>query len=304
MWITSGAKLLNLYLFIGITLSRVKSIECFSFSLQDAVSNPSRLQCLTLNACSRREVLSTIPTSTFFLGLSTMPGTVNAATPTAADDDVYVLSEANKALSSLLENWDKATIDCTYADVPRELLETKNKEKLLEKAATSALFDKSASVVSCKKTNRIVRDYIGATGKGPLVGAEKRMLKRIVTEKIDPDNLENYYNGTFPFLILQHPKQIYWKNVLIYVYIISSLMFLWCYLRFYFLEVDSFSQALSRATSLSYTAGVADFDSVNNFAKDSENNNNLGGNSNLDQTKVAIKEANESLKNIVSILQQ
>ena len=203
MWSTSGAKFLNLYLFIGIALSRVNPIECFSFSLQDAVSNPSRPQCLALNAYSRREILSTVATSTFFLGLSTMPGTVNAATSTAAaaDDDVYVLSEANKALSSLLENWDKATIDCTYADVPRELLETKNKEKLLEKAATSALFDKSASVVSCKKTNRIVRDYIGATGKGPLVGAEKRMLKSIVTEKIDV-SLKVYNINVFVFFVL------------------------------------------------------------------------------------------------------
>lgn len=261
MWSTGNAKLFNTCIFIGITISRVKPIECFNFGLQDATSNPSRLQCLTLKAYSRRDVLSTSSTFAFFSGLLTMPETAHSATPTA-DDDVYILSEGNKALSSLLENWDKATIDCTYADVPRELLETKNKEKLLEKAATSALFDKSASVVSCKKTNRIVRDYIGATGKGPLVGAEKRMLKRIVTEKIDPDNLENYYN-----------------------------------------EVDSFSLALSRATSLSYTAGVADFDSVNNFAKDSENNKS-GGDSNLDQTKVAIREANESLKKIVMILQQ
>ncbi len=49
------------------------------------------------------------------------------------DSDVSILKEATNALSSLLQNWQKATIDCIYADVPRELLEAKNKEKLLEK---------------------------------------------------------------------------------------------------------------------------------------------------------------------------
>jgi hypothetical protein len=50
---------------------------------------------------------------------------------------VPILKESTEALSSLLENWQKATIDCTYADVPRELLEAKNKDKLLEKVETA-----------------------------------------------------------------------------------------------------------------------------------------------------------------------
>ena len=143
---------------------------------------------------------------------------------TIIDADVSLLREATEVLDSLLDNWEKATVDCTYADVPRELLEAKNKEKLLEKvsineqvlkevsfatfsyqhklssmfmqASEFALFDKSASVVSCKKTNRIVRDYIGATGKGPLVGAEKRLLKSNVVDTVDPDNLDEYFSGT------------------------------------------------------------------------------------------------------------
>ena len=90
-------------------------------------------------------------------------------------------------MTNLLNNWAKATIDCTYADVPRELLSQKNKEELLEKAKTSALFDKSASVVSCKRSNKIVRDYIGVTGKGPLVNIDKLILKR--------DLVEYYVNG-------------------------------------------------------------------------------------------------------------
>ena len=99
------------------------------------------------------------------------------------------LMEAQDTLDKLLSNWKKATIDCTYADVPRELLEAKNKELLLEKASTFALFDKSVSVETCKTTNRIVRDYLGVTGKGPLVGIEKSV--RTGLEFLDdPDDVE------------------------------------------------------------------------------------------------------------------
>ena len=36
------------------------------------------------------------------------------------------------------------------------------------------------SELSCKRTNRIVRDFIGATGKGSLCGAEKQSLRKNV----------------------------------------------------------------------------------------------------------------------------
>jgi hypothetical protein len=91
---------------------------------------------------------------------TTTPSTANKANP------LDKLIEARDTLDTLLTNYKRATIDCTYADVPRELLESKNKELLLEKASTFALFDKSVSVETCKTTNRIVRDYLGVTGKG------------------------------------------------------------------------------------------------------------------------------------------
>ena len=91
-----------------------------------------------------------------------------SAAPTkasASEDPVATLLAARETLQKLLDNWEKAVIDCTFADVPRALLEQKNKEELLEKASTFALFDKSVSVETCKTTNRIVRDYLGATGE-------------------------------------------------------------------------------------------------------------------------------------------
>jgi hypothetical protein len=105
------------------------------------------------------------------------------------------IREAQDTLDKLLSNWKRATIDCTFADVPRELLETKNKELLLEKASTFALFDKSVSVETCKTTNRIVRDYLGVTGKGPLVGIEKSIKQGL--DFIDLDDLDSYVTGMY-----------------------------------------------------------------------------------------------------------
>lgn len=119
------------------------------------------------------------------------------ATASSAQDDIQILQDGSDVLGTLLENWEKATVDCTYADVPRELLEQKNKQQLLEKASTFALFDKSTSVVSCKTTTRTVRDYLGANGKGPLVGAEKRMLR--LADVVDADDLEGYFAETEAF---------------------------------------------------------------------------------------------------------
>ncbi|OEU08349.1 hypothetical protein FRACYDRAFT_196721 [Fragilariopsis cylindrus CCMP1102] len=169
------------------------------------------------------------------------------------------LIEAQTALNTLIDNYQRATIDCTFADVPRDLLESKNKELLLEKASTNALFDKSASVETCKTTNRIVRSYLGLTGIGPLVGIEKRIKSGL--EYIEPDFFGDYVS-----------------------------------------EFEEFSQALSKAASLSYTSGVADFDSVNNFPKEEAGDENRDSNSNLQQAKEAIKEAKGNLDRIIIIL--
>ncbi|MGK3734917.1 MAG: hypothetical protein ACI8RD_003956 [Bacillariaceae sp.] len=53
---------------------------------------------------------------------------------------------------------------------------------------------------------------------------------------------------------------------------------------------------------MSYTSGVADFDSVNNFSKDDVDDENRDSNSNLQQTKEAIKEAKGNLDRIIIIL--
>ena len=191
-------------------------------------------------------------------------------------------------MDKLLSNWKRATIDCTYADVPRELLESKNKELLLEKASTFALFDKSVSVETCKTTNRIVRDYVGVTGKGPLVGIDKQLRKGL--DFIDPDDLEIYVNGEcLRIKVLSVGTESFPARFSSLSLVLPT-------------ELENFSQSYSKASSLSYAAGTADFDSVNNFSKDAINDTN--SNSNLEQAKEAITQAKGNLDTIVGMLQK
>jgi len=137
-----------------------------------------------------------------FSAASLMPAPSLAASSSSRDS----IQQAQTTLTTLLDNWQRATVDCTFADVPRDLLESKNKELLLEKAKTSALFDKSASVETCKTTNRIVRDYLGVTGKGPLVGVEKQL--KLAMDHVDEDRLEEYIAGTYNQLMYYVVKRV------------------------------------------------------------------------------------------------
>jgi hypothetical protein len=69
---------------------------------------------------------------------------------------------------------------------------------------------------------------------------------------------------------------------------------------YFVVEGERFLQSLSKAISLSYAAGSADVDSVNNFGKEDTNNTNQ--NSNLEQARQAIVEAKTSLDRILSVL--
>lgn len=57
---------------------------------------------------------------------------------------------------------------------------------------------------------------------------------------------------------------------------------------------------MSKATSLSYTAGTADIDSVNNFTKGDTNRNE---NSNLEQTRRTVMEAKNCMDRIIDMLE-
>ena len=61
-----------------------------------------------------------------------LPESVRAGQLSGADVSAR-LDGGIRTMDVLLRDWDELTIDCTYAEVPRSLLETKNKELLLEK---------------------------------------------------------------------------------------------------------------------------------------------------------------------------
>jgi len=65
--------------------------------------------------------------------------------------------------------------------------------------------------------------------------------------------------------------------------------------------MESFQQSMAKAASLSYTAGTADFDSVNNFEK--ERAGDRKEDSNLEQARRAIVEAKTSLDRMAGMLE-
>jgi hypothetical protein len=174
------------------------------------------------------------------------------------------IQDATDTLEKLLLNWQRATIDCTYADVPRELLEQKNKELLLEKAATNALFDKSASVVSCKTVVSTVRQYLGRTGIGPVVELDKS-LKIALARLLEEDTMEMEQIET----IVQ--------------------------------TVEDAQRELTRADSLSYSAR-RDFSSMNNFDPTLSSKILADSGSNLQQCKAAIQTAVDKLRIVLRTL--
>ena len=105
----------------------------------------------------------------------------------AADDVNARLSAGLAALDLLMRDWKELTIDCTYAEVPKALLETKNKELLLEKASTLALFDKSTSITVCKTNSKKVRPVLE-----PLTKLAKALQTSSMASLVDPDDFEAY----------------------------------------------------------------------------------------------------------------
>ena len=92
-------------------------------------------------------------------------------------------------MEKLLEDWSGLTVSCLYADIPRDLLEQKNKEQLLIEASTFALFDKSASVQSFKESNSKIRQYLGIyKDSGSDLAGLARKFKRLKDAYLNDDD--------------------------------------------------------------------------------------------------------------------
>jgi len=129
--------------------------------------------------------------------LHPLPWTGSAGWAAAAEED-RLLARLRKGLAGLdylLAHWEEETTECIYADVPRELLETKNKEALLKAATKFALYDKSDSTVSCKRTAKPVRQYLGlVSADTPLYRVDFLLQK--AASRVDPERLDEYIAAT------------------------------------------------------------------------------------------------------------
>lgn len=126
---------------------------------------------------------------------------ITIATLASADSGIQDKTEyqsliaSRKIMEKLLEDWQDLTVSCLYADIPRDLLEQKNKEQLLKEASTFALFDKSASVQSCKESNSKIRQYLGIykDSGSALVGLDKK-FKRLKDVYVNDDDEERWFD--------------------------------------------------------------------------------------------------------------
>ncbi|CAB9528387.1 expressed unknown protein [Seminavis robusta] len=172
---------------------------CHFFSLSHGWNQHTQPVKKPSNPATRRDWIKVIVATACIIPVPVLPEAASADTTTSTsatrDSVIAPIRLATKALQALLDNWEESVVDCNYADVPRELLETKNKEELLEKASTFALFDKSVAVVTCKTSNKKIRDYLGRTGIGPLVGLDKKL--RLALDLIDdPDDLDPFVQAS------------------------------------------------------------------------------------------------------------
>jgi len=102
------------------------------------------------------------------------------------------LGKGLSTLEALLRNWDNVTVDCSYAEIPREILESKNKEKLLLQATQNALFDKSSSINVCKSTVRVVRQQLGTTADSPLSRIDRVLGDPALLARVAPEDGDTF----------------------------------------------------------------------------------------------------------------
>jgi len=115
-------------------------------------------------------------------------------------DDVSRLKRGLREVTYLLDHWEEKTLYCNFGEFQRELLTVKNKDKLIVAAAETGLldYDKSATMnVVCRRDPEVVRAFLGfSPNNNPtLTRAEILMKKPAVVERIDPDDLESYFDA-------------------------------------------------------------------------------------------------------------
>jgi hypothetical protein len=162
-----GSLLIKVMILLVFPVVQLLTVGAYGWASPPPSWSGSRTSGLLTMSCSRRTaILTTIATSSTLFVSSSSASAVAASIMGENDQRSQLVSRMERGLAqleSLLGNWSDITTDCTYADVDRSLLEDKNKAKLLKEATKWALFDKSNSVMSCKRVGDPVRKALGVS---------------------------------------------------------------------------------------------------------------------------------------------
>lgn len=178
-------------------------------------------------------------------------------------NDLARLSKGLREVDYLIDNWSEKTTYCNFGEVQRDMLDIKNKDKLILAAKKGGLldYDKSDTMnVVCKKDPQVVRAFLGLTPDNlNLNKADILMRKSTTLETINPDQIDTYIEA-----------------------------------------VDTFSQAVAAVDGLSYNAR-SDYASTETFSKSSDLGTNIQSDY-LEQCKSNVIKARDALRLIVDLL--
>jgi len=205
-----------------------------------------------------------------------------APTAEAPVSDAANLRDGLQRIEALVEDWDAATLNCRFAEVNRDLLQSENKDELLKEATKNALMSKNAKAIKtlCKRDPEAVRLILGLDStlnkkssvpsmfdertraekaepkKSPLVGAD-RMIRR-ARNTVDDDDLVDYVDAE-----------------------------------------EAWLSAMAQLQSASYASGVADFGAIVSTAA---SNGDAKDSAFLNDAKLATIKARDALRLIVKLL--
>ena len=179
----------------------------------------------------------TLMSLSFIIPVLASGATIVAATDPEFDarSDLMRLKKGLGEIDYLLNHWDEKTTYCNFGEFQRELMDEKNKEKLLKAAAETGLldYDKSKTMnIVCKRDPEMVRALLGLTSENKVLQKADVLMKKPDTlELIDSDDFDKYMEA-----------------------------------------VDKFTEAVAAVDGLAYNART-DFASTETFKKDDSDDN-------------------------------
>lgn len=271
-------KMKTTFLFLIITLlfphdtarRRTCVLTCSSFISRSIQSAGNAAICaslfLSVTKTTYAAVVTPSPYSYSSTTIRSIPSFMIITAFDSADDGIQRLKNGLLQLNYLLDNWEEKTTYCNFGEVQRDLLATENRQKLMKAAAETGLldYDKSATMnVRCRQDPEMVRAFVGLKDDNPTLRNADALLKKPTTlQRVSSDNFEQYIDA-----------------------------------------VESYVGAVSEVGSLSYEARTDFLTQETNTKEELTLRRNEGHSDNyLDQSRVAVRNARDSLQIIVKIL--